>query len=75
MHVLSRCREAMEDCSRKLGCFWPSGGSGEPKWRSLGPVFIWITDRWALVLILGCTLLGVPVSSDLWAILVSGISG
>ena len=50
-------------------------GSAEPKWGSLWPVFFWITDRWALVLILGCILLGVPVSSDLWAILVSGISG
>ena len=50
-------------------------GSAEPKRGSLRPVFFQITGRWALVLILGCILLAVPVSSDLWAILESGISG
>ena len=75
MHIRSRRRGAVGDCRRKLGPFRPNRGSAEPKWGSLRPVFFWITDRWALVLIHGCILLGVPVLSDLWAILVSGISG
>ena len=81
MHIRSRRRGAVGDCRRKLGPFRPNRGVGqpigsvEPKRGSLRPVFFWITGRWALVLILGCILLGVPVSSDLWAILVSGISG
>ena len=55
-----------------LGCILVScARSAEPKWRSLGPVFFWITDRWALVLILGCILLGTPVLSSLWDLLVS----
>ena len=74
MHVRSRRREVVGGRRRKLGPFRPNRGSAEPKWGSLRPVFFWITDRWALVLILGCILLGVPILSDLWAILVSGIS-
>ena len=30
----------------------------------------WLADRWALVLSLGCILLGTPVTSGLWALFV-----
>ena len=36
-----------------------------------GPAFLWTADRWALILILGCILLVVPISSSLGVILVS----
>ena len=71
MHVRKRCRGAVRTCSRKMGLIWPTRGSGEPKWRSPGLAFLWTTDRWALVLILGCILLGTPITSGLWALLLS----
>ena len=71
MHVQNRCRRAVGICSRKMGLIWPTRGSAEPKWRSPGPAFLWTTDRWALVLILGCILLGTPISTSLWALLLS----
>ena len=46
-------------------------GSAKPKWHSPGPTFLWTADRWALVLILGCILLVVPISYGLWALLVN----
>ena len=46
-------------------------GSAEHNWRYPGPAFLWTTDRWALVLILGCILLGMPILSGLWALLLS----
>ena len=54
----------------------PSGldrpkGSPSPRWRPPRPIFLWLADRWALVLSLGCILLGTPVSSGLWAPFVS----
>ena len=71
MHVRKRCRGAVRTCSRKMGLIWPTRGSAEPKWRSPGPAFLWTTDRWVLVLILGCILLGTPVSYGLGALFVS----
>ena len=71
MHVRKRCRGAVRTYSRKMGLIWPTRGSAEPKWRFPGPAFFWTTDRWALVLILGCILLGTPISSGLWALLLS----
>jgi hypothetical protein len=43
-------------------------GSAEPRWCSLGSAFLWIADRWAVLLILGDSGLGTPVWSDLWAL-------
>jgi len=71
MHVRNRCRGAVGICSRRMGLFWPTRGSAEPKWRSPGPAFLRTTDRWALVLILGCILLGTPILSGLGALLLS----
>ena len=71
IHVRDSCRGAVGDCWRKIGLIWPTRGSAEPKWCSPGPAFPWSTDRWALVLILGCILLGTPISSGLWALLLS----
>ena len=48
----------------------PKGWAG-PRWRSPRPIFLWLADRWAQVLSLGCILLGTPVSSSLWALFVS----
>ena len=73
MHVQNRCWGAVGICSRKMGLIWPTRGSGDPKWHSPGPVILWIADRWALVLILGCIFLVVTISSSLWALLVSEI--
>ena len=71
MHIRDRCRGAVGDCWRKVGLIWPTRGSAKPKWRSPRPAFLWSADRWALVLILGCILLVVPISSSLLALLVS----
>ena len=71
MHVRNRCTGAVGICSRRMGLFWPTRGSAEPKWRSPRPAFLRTTDRWALVLILGCILLGTPISSGSGALLLS----
>ena len=68
--------EPWEFAVERWANFGPLGGqatqgSAEPKWRSPGPAFLWSANRWALVLILGCILLVVPISSSLWALLVS----
>ena len=46
-------------------------GVGRAQIALPGPVFLWTADRWALVLILGCILLGTPISSGLWALLLN----
>ena len=33
MHVRKRCRGAVRTCSRKMGLFWPTSGSGDPGGR------------------------------------------
>ena len=73
MHVRDRCRGAVGDCWRKLGPHEPNKGSGDPGgWPSPnGTPFLWTADRWALVLILGCILLGTPISTSLCALLLS----
>ena len=74
--------EPWETAGERWALFGPLGGrptpwvgrppgSADPKWHSPGPAFLWAADRWALVLILGCILLVVPISSSLWALLVS----
>ena len=73
MHIRNRCRGAVGICSRKMGLIWLTRGSGDPKWHSPGPAILWTADRWALVSILGCIFLVVPISSSLWALLVSEI--
>ena len=70
-HVRNRYRGAVGICSRKVGLIWPTRGSAEPKWHSPGSAFLWSADRWALVLIIGCILLVVSISSSLWALLLS----
>ena len=47
----------------------PKGLAG-PRLHPPRPIFLWLADRWALVLSLGCILLGTPVSSGLWALFV-----
>jgi hypothetical protein len=51
-------------------CTWPGAclGLDEPRWSSRRPAFLWLADRWALVLILSDLWLGTPVYSDLWAL-------
>ena len=73
MHVRDRCREAVGDCWRKLGPIEPTRGPGRPRAQMAlpWPAFLWLTDRWALILILGCILLGTPISSGLWTLLLS----
>jgi len=46
-------------------------GSTGPRWSSPRPTFLWLADRWVLVLYLLCLCLGVPVSSARWALFVS----
>ena len=46
-------------------------GVGRPQVAPPRLYLLWLADRWALVLSLGCILLGTPVSSSLWAPFVS----
>ena len=34
MHIRNRCRRAVGICSRKMGLFWPTRGSGDPGGRA-----------------------------------------
>ena len=79
MHVRNRCREAVGICSRKMGLFWPTrwssdpGGRPSPNGAPLGLPSSGQLIGGPLVLILGCIFLVVPISSSLWALLVSEI--
>ena len=54
----------------KLGPDGDFHGPGDPQVAPPRVYLPWLADRWALVLSLGCILLGTPVSSGLWALFV-----
>ena len=54
----------------KLGPDGDFHGPGDPQVAPPRVYLPWLADRWALVLSLGCILLGTPISSGLWALFV-----
>ena len=77
MHIRNRCRGAVGDCWRKMGLIWPTRGSDDPgDWPSPNGAPLGLPSSGqliggALVLILGCILLGTPILSGLGALLLS----
>ena len=62
------CRHLINYCADTRGV---TLGVGQPQMAHSQLSILWLADRWALVLSLGCILLGAPVLSGLWALLVS----
>ena len=71
MHVSTAFKTIRTNLPSKLGPDGDFHGPGDPQVAPPRVYLPWLADRWALVLSLGCILLGTPVSSGLWALFVS----